>query len=183
MVRTGSRRRASPERRVTAAADVVRAASTREAVTRTGSRRLAVDSGERRGDWAGRAGAARSNVVPASRRTAATIMMHSRPSDSGVKCRMRRREIHRANEGTGLLGAVLAIHSNVFPPHRERAVVASRVQRADDFLEVDAAPAERSKLPEPVRMTKREMSTEHAGRLGAIRPTNVLHVDMVGEVG
>src|SRR5215475_2898745 len=154
MVRTGSRRRDSPESRVTAAAEVVSAASTRAAVTTTGSSRLAAESDERRGDWAARAGVPRTNAVQARRRATATCMIQSLPSESGVKCRVSWREIHRANEGTGLLGAVLAIHSDIFPFHRERAVVASRVQRADDFLEVDAAPAEGSKLPKPVRVTK-----------------------------
>src|SRR5262245_35185207 len=182
MVRTGSRRRASPESRVTAPAEVVSAASTRAAVTTTGSSRLAVESGERRGDWAATAGALRTNVAQARRRTAATFMIHSLPSESGVNCRMRRWEIHRAHEGTGLLGAVLAIHSTIFPLHRERAVVANCVQRADDCLEVDAPPAERPELPESVRMTKREMSAEDAGRFGSVRPPHVLHVDMVDTV-
>src|SRR5262245_3399559 len=122
MVRTGSRRRDSPERRVTAAAEVVRAASTRAAVTTTGSSRLVTVSGDRRGDWAARAGAPRISAAQTRRRTTATFMIHSFPGESGVKCRVRRWEIHRANEGTGLLGAVLAIHSNVFPLYRERTV-------------------------------------------------------------
>src|SRR5262245_34142826 len=114
MVRTGSRRRDSPERRVTAAADVVRAALTRAAVTTTGSSRVVAVSDERRGDWAARVGAPRISAVQA-RRIAATFMIHSFPGESGVKCRVRRWEIHRANEGAGFLGAVFAIHSNVFP--------------------------------------------------------------------
>src|SRR5215831_14224998 len=163
MVRTGNRRSDSPESRVTAAAEVVSAASTRAAVTTTGSSRVVAESDKRRGDCAVRVGGPTTSAAQARRGTATTFMIRSFPSESGVKCRVSRREIHRANEGTRLPGAVLAIHSDRFPLHRERAVVTSRVQRADDFLEVDAAPAEGSKLPEPIRMTKREMSTEHAG--------------------
>src|SRR4051812_35448241 len=117
MVRTGSRRSDSPASRVTAAADVVSAASARAAVTTTGSSRLVVESDERRGDWAARAEGQRTSATPARRRTATTFMIQSFPGESGVERRVRRWEIHRANEGAGFLRAVFAIHSDVFPLH------------------------------------------------------------------
>src|SRR5919202_3992685 len=68
-----------------------------------------------------------------------------------LKCRvegaLRGREVKALDEGSGLRGAVRAVHAAVFPLDRERPVVADAVQRAHDLFEVHAAAARRAEVP------------------------------------
>src|SRR5947209_20590882 len=86
----------------------------------------------------------------AGSRGALTVLAEAGASltrERGIECGARRLEVHRAHELARLLGAVLAVHADVLPLHRERTFVLHRVELADDLLEVDAAAAERAELP------------------------------------
>src|SRR6202000_484572 len=72
---------------------------------------------------------------------------------------------------------------NVFPFHRERALVIRVVQRADDALEVDRAATERTEFPEAPRVAEFGVTAEHT-RLGRrAGPINILHMDVIDAVG
>jgi hypothetical protein len=59
-------------------------------------------------------------------------------------------EINLLGELAGFFRALFTIHSAVFPLYRKRAAVANLVQLADDGFEVNAAVAERTKVPAAV---------------------------------
>ena len=77
---------------------------------------------------------------------------------------------------------MLAIHAVVFPFDRQGAGVARVVQRADDFLEVHAAVAERAEIPAAARIAEVQVAGENPAL--AIQPDDrVLHVDVENPVG
>src|SRR5437762_1199711 len=69
-------------------------------------------------------------------------------------------EVHLLDEGCRLGRAVRAIHAAIFPFHRERALVADAVERADDCLELHAAPAQRAEVPAAPRVAEVEMRAQ-----------------------
>src|SRR4051812_36582187 len=89
-----------------------------------------------------------STSVPSSgaREADGPVIARSLARERGVERPARRLEVHRSHELARFRGAVLAIHPNVFPLHRQRTVVVRGVELTDHFLEVDPAAAERPEL-------------------------------------
>ncbi len=58
---------------------------------------------------------------------------------------------------------MLAVHADVLPLDRKRALVIDLVERADDLLEVDAAASQRAEFPEAARIAELGVAAENAG--------------------
>ena len=57
---------------------------------------------------------------------------------------------------------MIALHAGIFPFDGQRAIVMNSVQSANDFLEVDAAAANRAEFPTAARIAEFQMRTENA---------------------
>src|SRR5690606_18612904 len=84
-------------------------------------------------------------------------------------------------ELAGLAGAMFAVHADVFPFDRERAVVADLVKRADDLLEIDAAATWRAEVPAAARVAEVEVAGQDAGA-AVERDDRVLDVDVIDAI-
>src|SRR5207249_652183 len=82
-------------------------------------------------------------------------------------------EVELAQEGARLGDAVLAIHADVLPLHRERAGVADVVERDDDLLEIDVTAANRAEIPEAAGVTEAGVAAEHADGAVTVAPPHV----------
>src|SRR5947209_3595963 len=102
--------------------------------------------------------------------------------ERGVEGLLGRREVEALDEGSGLRGAVGAIHAAVLPLDRERPIVADAVQRAHDLLEVHAAAARRAEIPAPSGIAEVEVRAEDAGAAVEIA-RGVLDVHVIDAVG
>ena len=77
---------------------------------------------------------------------------------------------------------MLAIHPDILPFHRQGARVARLVERPDDLLEVDAAPARGAEVPAAARIAEVQVAREDA-RAAVERDDRILHVHVVDAVG
>ena len=99
-----------------------------------------------------------------------------------VEREARRGEVRVADEGEGVLGAVLAIHARVLPLDRKRPVVADAVERPEECLEVDVAVAGRDEVPAAGLLTEVQVRPED--RAAPVESLlRVLHVHVVDAVG
>src|SRR4051794_26635941 len=103
--------------------------------------------------------------------------------ERGIERGVRRPEVHRLHERARLARTGLAVHADVLPLDRERAVVACRVEVPDDLFELDLAAADRAELPEALRVAERQVAAEHAGWTRHVGPPHVLHVDVIDAIG
>src|SRR4051812_19877515 len=98
--------------------------------------------------------ASASAVSNPTREADGAVIVRSLARERRVERLASGREVDGLHEVARLGRAVLPVHPDVFPLHRERAAVARRVEMTDHFLEVDPAAAERAELPEAIRMAE-----------------------------
>src|SRR5690348_4506442 len=80
-----------------------------------------------------------------------------------VECYAARLEVELFDKLARLAGTMLAVHADVLPLDRERAVILRLVECPDDLLEVHTAAPRRPEVPAAPRVAEVEMATENAG--------------------
>lgn len=96
-------------------------------------------------------------------------------------------KIDPLGEGARLTRTLLAIHRAVLPLNGELSPVPDGVERTDDLLEVDLAPApaHAPEVPVAAGIAEGHMSSENPYLFGCVAPVDILHMymeDLFGEL-
>ena len=101
---------------------------------------------------------------------------------SGVKSDPARLEVEPVDELASFSGAPFPLHSAVFPLDRQGAAVTNVVQRANDGLEIHAAPSQRAEIPAATRIAEVQMTREYPVK-AVERDQSILHVNVEDPIG
>src|SRR5688572_12318937 len=71
---------------------------------------------------------------------------------------------------------MFAVHADVLPLHRERALVVHVVQRDNDLLEIDVTPTDRAEIPETARIAEVRVTAKDASLAIPVAPPDILHM-------
>jgi hypothetical protein len=74
-----------------------------------------------------------------------------------VEQNVRRCQIKLSNEAEGFRCTLISVHAVVFPFNREGTLVSNVIQRTEDSLEWNAAPARGYEIPSTPVVTKSEV--------------------------